>query len=144
MKRCPISWKFQKQTAVTLTSSETKFVAILEKCAEIIFLRQMMEFLNITVMLPITVRVDNVRAIFLAYYARSEPQTKHVNIRYHFVRDYIKAGTIQIDYVKSEDNDRDTFTKNLSEELYNKHCKKHMHKSYNKKTQVTFEQILMS
>ena len=57
---CPISSKYQKQKAVTLSSSEAEYVAISEVCAQIMFLKQVMEFLNITVMLPITVRVDNV------------------------------------------------------------------------------------
>ena len=125
---CPISWKSRKQKAVTLSSSEAEYVAISEVCAEIMFLKQVMEFLNITVMLPITVRVDNVGAIYLANNAISGPRTKHVDIRYHFVRDYIEKGIIQIDFVKSEDNDSDIFTKNLGEELFNKHCGQYMQK----------------
>ena len=113
---------------MTLSSSEAEYVAISEVCAEIMFLKQVMEFLNITVKLPITVRVDNVGAIYLANNAISGPRTKHVDIRYHFVRDYIEKGIIQIDFVKSEDNDSDIFTKNLGEELFNKHCGQYMQK----------------
>ena len=96
---------------MTLSSNEARYVAISEVCAEIMFLKQVMEFLYITVTLTITVRVDNVGAIYLANNAISGPRTKHVDIRYYFVRDYIEKGITQIDFVKSEDNDSDIFKK---------------------------------
>ena len=89
------------------------------------FLKQIMEFLGIKVVLPIIVRVDNVGVIYLAQNAVSGPRMKHVDIRYHFVRDYIEDGVIKIIFVRSEENDSDIFTKNLGEEAFNKHCKKY-------------------
>ena len=77
---CPISWKSRGQKSVTLSSSEAEYVAISELCAEIMFLKQVLEFLQIEVKLPIIVRVDNVGAIYLAHNATSGPMTKHVNI----------------------------------------------------------------
>jgi hypothetical protein len=123
---CPISWKSRKQKAVTLSSSEAEYVAISELCAEIMFLKQVLEFLKIKVALPIIVRVDNVGAIYLANNAISGPRMKHVDIRYHFVRDFIEEGTVKIVFVKSEDNDSDIFTKNLGEELFKKHSDKYI------------------
>jgi hypothetical protein len=89
---CPISWKSKGQKAVTLSSSEAENVAMSEVCAEIMFLKQVLKFLKIQVTLPIIVQVDNVGAIYLAHNAVSGPRMKHVDIRYHFVRDYIEAG----------------------------------------------------
>jgi hypothetical protein len=78
------------------------------------------------VKLPIIVKVDNVGAIYLANNAVSGPRMKHVDIRYHFVRDLIEEGIIEVAFVKSEENDSDVFTKNLGEELFKKHTKKFM------------------
>ena len=80
---------------MTLSSSEAEYVAISEVCAEIMFLKQILEFLKIQVTLPIIVRADNVGAIYLAHNAVSGPRMKHVDIRYHFVRDYIEEGVIK-------------------------------------------------
>jgi hypothetical protein len=124
---CPISWKSRKQKSVTLSSSEAEYVAISELCAEIMFVKQILEFLKIEVVLPIIVRVDNVGAIYLANNAVSGPRTKHVDIRYHFVRDYIEEGTVKIVFVRSEENDSDLYTKNLGEELFKKHSEKYIH-----------------
>ena len=44
----------------------------------------------------------------------SNNQTKQMNTRYHFVRDLIEDGTVKIEFVRSENNNSDIFTKNLA------------------------------
>ena len=44
--------------------------------------------------------------------------TKHVDTRYHYVRDCIQDGFVTIDFVRSQDNVADLFTKNLPSERY--------------------------
>lgn len=61
----PISWRSKAQKSVTLSSSEAEYVAISEVCAEILFIKQVLEFLNVFVTLPIEVMVYNIGAIFL-------------------------------------------------------------------------------
>ena len=95
-------------------------------CAEIMFLKQVLEFLKIKVALLIIVRVDNVGAIYLAQNAVSGPRMKHVDIWYHFVWYYIEDGIVKIVFVKSEDNDSDIYTKNLGEELFHKPSSKYI------------------
>jgi hypothetical protein len=51
-------------------------------------------------------------------------RTRHVDTRYHFVREFIKDGFIKIEFVRSVGNDSDLFTKNVNQELYAKHTKK--------------------
>jgi len=58
----------------------------------------------------------------LAENQNSSDRTKHVDIRYHFIRQYIKEGTIE--FVRSSENDSDIFTKNVTSETFNKHVKK--------------------
>jgi hypothetical protein len=126
LQGCLISWKSRKQKSVTLSSSEAEYVAISEVCAEIVFLKQVLEFMEVKLKLPIIVNVDNVGAIYLANNAVSGPRMKHVDIRYHFVRDLIEDGVVEVTFVRSEENDSDVFTKNLGEELFKKHTQKYM------------------
>jgi len=86
----------------------------------------MMEFLGEKVKYPITVYCDNVGAIYLAYNEKISRRTKHVDTRTHFVRNYVENGTIKIIFVRSEDNDADVFTKNTSENTYDKHTREFM------------------
>ena len=60
----------------------------------------------------------------MAKKATTSNKTKHVDTRYHFVREYIERGEIVIEFVRSEENDSDIMTKNLGEEAYWKHADK--------------------
>jgi hypothetical protein len=53
---------------------------------------------------------------------------RHVDTRYHFIREHIEDGFIQIVFVKSCNNDADLFTKNVSKDIYNKHVGKFLGK----------------
>jgi len=119
-----IAWASRAQRNVTLSSTEAEYVAISEVCREILFIAQIMEFLGMTVKRPITVRVDNVGAIYLANNQTTSQRTKHVDVRYHFVREYIEDETVKIVFVKSKDNDADIFTKNLDGEAFWRHANK--------------------
>jgi len=48
-------------------------------------------------------------------------RTKHVDIRYHFVGEFIEDGFLKVVFVRSEDNDTDIFTKNVSSDKFEKH-----------------------
>ena len=71
---------------------------------------------------PVTVMCDNVGAIFLSYNAKNSNRTKHVDIRAHFVRQYVEDGVVKIIFVRSEENKADTFTKNVSGKIFRKHA----------------------
>ena len=77
--------------------------------------------MKIEVKLPIRVNVDNIGAIF---FAESSDRTKHVDIRYHFIHQYIKDGTIMVEFVRSSENDSDLFTKNVTSETFSIHSEK--------------------
>jgi hypothetical protein len=51
-------------------------------------------------------------------------RTRHFDARYHFIRENIEDGIIKMEFVKSNDNDSDIFTKNVNHERYEKHVKK--------------------
>ena len=61
---------------------------------------------------PIKVQVDNVGAIWLANNSSVSERTKQVDLSAHFVRDMIKDQVIEINFVKSAENDSDIMTKN--------------------------------
>ena len=84
------------------------------------FLGSMKILVNYTVM----VRVKNIGAILMARNIMTRFHTKHVDIRYKYVNEYVEDGIVEKKYVKSADNDNDILTKNLSAELHEKHSKK--------------------
>ena len=121
-----VSWKSKGQKSVTLSSTEAEYVAISEVVREIIFIKQILEFVGVSIEYPILVNVDNLGAIYLATNNQSSQRTKHVDIRYHFVREFIEDGIVKVQFVRSEDNNSDICTKNVNGELLDKHCDKFM------------------
>ena len=117
----PICWRSKAQKGVTLSSSEAEYVAMSEAVKEIRFIFYLLTSMLIEVKLPIIVRCDNVGAIFMAENSSSGVRTRHVDIRYHFVREHVVDDFIKIVFVKSCDNDADLFTKNVSKDTYTKH-----------------------
>ena len=85
---------------------------------EIKVLYQMLRSMEIKVPLPIKVQVDNVGAIWLANNSSVSERTKHVDLRAHFVIDMIKDQVIEINFVKSPENDSDIMTKNQQGQHY--------------------------
>lgn len=120
----PISWKSKSQKNVTLSSSEAEYIALSEAAKEIKFVVQILISMKIPVSIPIIVRIDNVGAMFMTENATTQNRTRHVDIRYHFVREFVEEGFIKIIFVRSKENDADIFTKNVTGELYDKHMKK--------------------
>jgi hypothetical protein len=80
--------------------------------------------MGVDVKLPIIVRYDNVGAIFMAENSSSGIRARHIDTRYHFVREHVKYGLIKIVFVKSNIKDADMFTKNVGKEAYEKHVNK--------------------
>ena len=93
-------------------------------------MKQILEFLRQEIDFPINIKVDNIGAIYMAENNMSNNQTKHVNTRYHFVRELMEEGIIKVEFVRSENNDSDIFTKNLGKELFAKHSNKFMSTEY--------------
>jgi hypothetical protein len=118
-----ISWKSKGQKSVTLSSSEAEFVALSEAAKEIKFVAQILMSMGIPVKLPIVVRVDNIGAIFMAENVTTSTRTRHVDVRYHFVREFVEDGFIRIIFVRTTENKADIFTKNVTGELYDTHTK---------------------
>jgi hypothetical protein len=75
--------------------------------------------------------MNNIRAIYMADNNMLNNQTKHMNSKYHFVRELIENGTVKVEFIRSENNYHDIFTKNLGRELFTKHSNKFMSKEYN-------------
>jgi hypothetical protein len=108
---------------VSLSSTEAEYKAASETATEVLFLKMLMEFFGMKIELPVTIKVDNLGAIYLSKSASTSNRTKHIDTHYHFVRNYIEDGILTIEFVRSEENQADVFTKNLHREMFKRHQK---------------------
>ena len=110
-----ISWGSKSQQSVSTSSSMSEYIAISDICKEIMFVRSLCMFIGVKVPLPIVVKVDNMGAIYMSENDGLK-KSRHIDIRYHFIREYVDQGIVKIVFVKSEDNKADPFTKNLKKD----------------------------
>ena len=119
----PIIWRSKGQSSVALSSAEAEYYALSEAAKEIKFIAQLLETMGIKVQQPIIVHVDNMGAIYMSENEVISSRTKHIDIRRHFIRECIVDGLVKIQFVRSENNTADIFTKNTSSSLHNKHTR---------------------
>ena len=110
--------------SVMLSSSEAEYVALLEAAKEIKFVYQLLIGMGMKVKLPIVVCVDNLGAIFMSENVLVSQRTKHIDIHYRFVKEFVFDKFIKVIFVKTGDNDSDIFTKNLGGDSHKCHLRK--------------------
>jgi hypothetical protein len=108
-----IDWQSKKQSTVALSSTEAEYMAISEVTKEIMWLRSILAELHISVVTPTVIYVDNQSAIKISENDISHARTKHIDIRHHFIRDTINSGVIKLQWISTNDQLADIFTKAL-------------------------------
>lgn len=105
-----ISWKSHKQATVALSSTEAEYVALGEAVQESIWLAQLCNELGMMTT-PIGISCDNQSAIMLAESTGYRPRTKHIDIKYHFLRQHVEQKNIMVTFVPTDENVADVLTK---------------------------------
>ena len=120
----PIAWRSKRLKSFVLSTTEAEYMSLSEVVEELKFIDQLLQTMNVEVGLHITVRVENVGAIWLSNNSTTSDRTKHIDIRTSFVKEYQEDGKIIIKFVNSEDNEPDIFTKNTTNGIFQNHQKK--------------------
>jgi hypothetical protein len=107
------SWTSKKQAIVALSSCEAEYVAISSAVCEAIWLRNLLESLNHTQEKSTVIYVDNKSAIKLSKNPVQHGRSKHIDTRFHFLRDHVKQKTIELEYCDTKEQVADIFTKPL-------------------------------
>nr|GEX29800.1 retrovirus-related Pol polyprotein from transposon TNT 1-94 [Tanacetum cinerariifolium] len=107
---CVVSWKATLQHVVALSTTEAEYMALTEAVKEDIWLRRLLEELGVELN-TVAVNCDNRRAIHLSRNHVFHEKTKHINVRYHFIREVLKAKTVNVLKVGTEHNSADALTK---------------------------------
>ena len=108
-----VSWSSKKQELVTLSTTEAEYVAATHAAKEAVWLRRLIAEIFPTADAPTVLFGDNKSAIALAHGGQYHARTKHIDIRYHFIRYIIEAGSIKLIYYPTDEQTADTLTKAL-------------------------------
>jgi hypothetical protein len=108
---CAVSWKARLQATVALSTTEAEYMVVSEAGKEAIWLRGLYSELC-GISFCVTVHCDSQSAICLTKDQMFHERTKHIDIRYHFIRDVIaRGGVIKVRKIHTRDNLADMMTK---------------------------------
>ena len=115
MSGSAISWRSKKQSSVALSTAEAEYIALSSATQEAMWLRHLFSSLmkEYQRCIPTTIYEDNQSTICMTKNNQSHGRSKHVDIKYHFVREQVELETVKVIYCKSEDMTADILTKGL-------------------------------
>ena len=114
-----VSWSSKVQATVAKSSSESEYMGLSDAVAEAMHLKQYMKDFGHGGR-TICIHEDNQGCIAMAENASTTARSKHIDIKYHFSRERIEAGDVELIYCKTEDMLADAFTKALPGPSYKK------------------------
>jgi hypothetical protein len=118
----PIAWMSKLQPVVAVSSMEAEYIAAFYALQEIVWTKGLMKELGFNYNSPVDLYIDNQSAIKLATNPVYHKRSKHIDIKYHWIREKVEVkNLVNLKYVKSSENTADMMTKALVGELHVKH-----------------------
>ncbi|GKD09695.1 hypothetical protein Tco_1189380, partial [Tanacetum coccineum] len=112
-----VSWSSKKQDCTVMSTAEAEYVSLSVYCAQVIWMRtQLLEYGYKYNKIPMY--CDSKRAITVSCNPVQHSRTKHINIRYHFIKEHVEKGTVELYFVGTEYQLADLFTKALPKERF--------------------------
>ncbi len=108
-----ISWSAKKQPIITLSSTEAEYVALTHVAKDILWIHKLLKefsFLH-NLSLPTTIYCDNQGTIHLSKDTTFHSRTKHIDVHFHFIRQTVTSGDIELLYIPIKKMVADIFTK---------------------------------
>ncbi|GMI76746.1 hypothetical protein HRI_001343900 [Hibiscus trionum] len=112
-----VSWFSKKQNSVALSTTEAEYISLGSCCAQVLWMKQQLLDYGVK-METIPLRCDNTSAICLTKNPIQHSRTKHIEIRHHFIRDYVSKNDVVIEFVDTLNQLADIFTKPLDKDRF--------------------------
>jgi hypothetical protein len=120
----PVSWKSKKQATVALSTAEAEYMALSTAAQEVSWLRKFLVNFGLDQNKATVIFEDNQGCIALAKNPVSHERTKHIDIRYHFIRELVEAKMIDLQYLPTADMLADLLTKGMARDRHLDLCRR--------------------
>lgn len=114
----PIIWSARKQSVVATSTTEAEYIAAHDASKEVVWTRGLLQEMGVGQELPTILHCDNAAAEKLITNAVFHRRTKHIEVKFHYVRGVYENGQIGIQQIASTDQLADIFTKPLTREKF--------------------------
>ncbi|XP_059066185.1 secreted RxLR effector protein 161-like [Cryptomeria japonica] len=108
-----VSWYRRKQKLVALNSAEAEYMAASMDTCEAIWLQKLLAWLFDQELDPAIIYYDNQSCIKLSENPLFHDKSKHIEIKYHFIRDCVEKGIVKLQYIPTDKQIADILTKAL-------------------------------
>ena len=105
-----ISWTAKKQKTVAASSCEAEYITGFEAAKEAVWLRSLLSGISMPTPMPTMILCDNNAAINLSDDPLLHAHMKHIDIKYHFLREQVQSRELAMTYINTKDNLADIFT----------------------------------
>ena len=112
-----VSWTSKKQTSVSMSTAEAEYVSAASCCAQILWMKNQLTDYGVKYS-KTPIFCDNTSAIAISRNPVMHSKTKHIDIRYHFIRDHVMNGDIELHFIPTDKQLADVFTKPLDEKTF--------------------------
>jgi hypothetical protein len=119
-----IAWLGKKKGAISLSTIEVEYIAVATCFTQILWMIQTLADLKVNYIVPITIHCDNTSAISVSKNPVLHSKTKHIQIKYHFLREQVTNRVVQLNYIHSIEQIVDIFTKPLAATPFGYLCQK--------------------
>jgi hypothetical protein len=116
-----ITWKSKKQTTIALSSTQAEYVALSEAGREACWLRNLYEEMGYRQERPTLIKGDNDGSIAMAKNPQFHNRSKHIAIRWHWIRELVEQDLIEIESCRDPEQTADVLTKSLPRPKHKKH-----------------------
>jgi hypothetical protein len=116
-----VSWSAVKQKTIALSSTESEYMAMAHTMKEALWLRLFLSNVHLPMPHPFPLLCNNVGAMDIANLDSTSSRSKHIDIRYHFIREHLALGSFLTSWVPTSDMTADILTKPLGLPLHTKH-----------------------
>ncbi|GJV67372.1 retrovirus-related pol polyprotein from transposon TNT 1-94 [Tanacetum coccineum] len=112
-----VSWMSKKQNCTAMSSAEAEYVALSASCAQVMWMRTQLQDYGFNYN-KIPLYCDSQSAIAISCNPVQHSRTKHIHTRYHFIKEQVENGIIELYFVRTEYQLADMFTKALPEDQF--------------------------
>ena len=115
-----VSWSAKKQTVVADLSTEAEYISASSAGQEILWMRSLLQELGMKIEGPSKLHVDNLSALWVLKNPEHHGRMKHIDIKWHWIREIIKRGQIEGHFLPTGEMVADIFTKPLGAAAHRK------------------------
>jgi transposase InsO family protein len=109
-----VSWQSKRQATVALSTTEAEYMSLSSACQELLWILSLTDEIGYPLPRPVTMHQDNKGCIELTKNNKNHPNTKHIDIRHHFIKDLVEKGTVTMQFRPTKTMTADIFTKALA------------------------------